>query len=69
MKVSEQRPALPLETQKSQNVRLVDIFFIGPVLIYMASQKKLSKPERGLMGILGGATIFYNLRNYLKNKS
>lgn len=57
-----------MEYQKSQNIRLADVFLIGPFLIYVGTRKEISQPIRlGLIGI-GIATILYNGSNYLKNK-
>ena len=57
-----------MEYQKSQNIRLADMFLIGPFLIYVGTKKELSQPIKlALIGI-GIATIIYNGNNYLKNK-
>lgn len=52
------------ELSKSQNVRLLDVFVLGPVLIYAATQKKQSELLRLSVGVIGVATILYNWRNY-----
>lgn len=49
---------------KSQGVRLLDIFVLGPYMIYLS--RKLSPPHNTLLLISGIATIGYNLRNYLR---
>ncbi len=52
---------------KSQNVRIMDIFLIGPIMIYLGfdgfshTQNKLNL----LLIFFGSSTITYNLRNYL----
>lgn len=51
-----------------QDVRLIDIFFIGPFLIYVGMNKELSMPIRLTLLGIGAATIIYNGNNYLKNK-
>ena len=57
------------EYQKSQAVRLWDIFFIAPFLIYIAyNTKGLKKWERMGISFIGITTLLYNGRNYLKNK-
>ena len=57
------------EVEKSQLIRLVDVFFIAPALIY-ASYKanNLSDILRIIVLVIGVATLFYNGRNYLKNQ-
>ena len=51
---------------KAQGIRLLDVFVIGPVMIYAASQVKETQPwlKMVLVGI-GIGTIVYNGRNYL----
>jgi hypothetical protein len=52
---------------KSQNIRLLDVVFIGPVMIFAAM--RLPKKDTGLAWILAGlgvSTIAYNARNYLR---
>lgn len=55
------------EFQKSQWVRVIDILFIGPFLIYVSSYKRLPKFVRVVLFIIGVATIVYNGNNYIKN--
>ena len=49
---------------KSQTVRLLDVFFIGPYMIWAGG--KLKGPHRELMRALGVATIVYNGVNWLR---
>jgi hypothetical protein len=51
-----------------QTVRLVDVFFIAPFLMYVGSNKSLSTPVRATLWGIGLATLFYNGHHYLKNK-
>lgn len=51
-----------------QSVRLIDVFFIAPFLMYVGSNKALSKPVRLTLWGLGVATLLYNGHHYLKNK-
>jgi len=53
---------------KPQSVRLADVFFIGPFMIYAAGKSKLSKTDRATLVGLGIATILYNGYNYIKQK-
>lgn len=51
-----------------QHVRLIDVFFIAPVLIYAGFQPSLPKALRVTLVVLGVATIIYNGHNYLINR-
>ena len=69
MEINETELTTVKEMSKSQNIRLLDILFIGPFMIYFASKAKgINELERTIMCLLGGATILYNGKNYLKNK-
>ncbi len=50
-----------------QTIRLLDVFFVAPVLIYAGLQEKLPKPLRATLIMLGIATFVYNGHHYLKN--
>lgn len=54
---------------KPQSVRLADVFFIGPFMIYAAGKSKLNKIDRATLIGLGVATILYNGYNYIKQKN
>jgi hypothetical protein len=57
------------EVQKSQTVRLIDIFVIAPFLAYVAFKGNgLEQYERLGLYILAVATLVYNADNYLKTK-
>ena len=50
---------------KTQEIRLADVFFIGPLMIWGGLQLQDRHPMRGLtLAALGVATILYNYRNY-----
>lgn len=56
------------EYEKSQIIRLVDVFFIAPVLMYSAYKSKdLPDSIRMIVSIIGLGTLVYNGNNYLKN--
>jgi hypothetical protein len=57
------------EVSKSQTVRLWDVFFVGPVLMWVAYKyrKQMTPLEQVIVGGIGAATIYYNGRNYLSN--
>lgn len=57
-------PSTPLEVQKSQKMRLVDVLVLGPFMIGMAMISRPAPVLRVLLGAAGVATILYNLRNY-----
>lgn len=52
-----------------QKVRLLDVFAIGPFLIYAGTRKELPNWVRSGLFIVGIGTIIYNGQNYLKNKN
>ena len=54
--------------QKSQTIRLFDVFVLAPALTYISTNKKLSGTERGILLFAGVSTFIYNGINYLKNK-
>ncbi len=54
--------------KKSQLVRLIDVFYIGPFLIFLSNKNTLSQNNKRILLITGILTIIYNGRNYLKNK-
>jgi len=51
---------------KSQSMRLFDIFFLGPFMLWYATQSR-SMPDwaRLILGVSGVTTTLYNGRNYL----
>jgi len=55
------------EFQKGQATRLVDIWALGPGLVYVGFQQRRPGFQMFLIGA-GLATIVYNARNYLLNK-
>jgi hypothetical protein len=54
-----------VEVSKSQSLRLWDVFWLGPFLIYYALQTRKSMGSLAdLMLLAGVLTIAYNWRNY-----
>ena len=53
---------------KPQYVRILDVLYIGPFMIYAAGKTKLSKADRATLIGLGIATIIYNGYNYIKQQ-
>ena len=56
------------EVKKSQNVRLWDIFGLGPAMIYIGANEKIKPWQKLLLIGAGVGTIYYNGKNYLKNR-
>jgi uncharacterized membrane protein len=50
---------------KSQTIRLVDIFLIGPLMIYFGQKSKPLSVFSMLLVFFGATTITYNLKNYI----
>lgn len=51
------------EIEKTQFVRLIDVFALGPYLIYKGKRSK-----DNFLILIGAATILYNGHNYLQNQ-
>lgn len=49
---------------KSQTVRLVDVFALGPFMVWAASRSSLPPWARSVLALSGVATIVYNAHNY-----
>lgn len=54
---------------KTQTVRLLDVFLIGPVMIWAAVAPVVPRSVKLALLIFGVATIVYNGRNYLLNRT
>lgn len=53
-------------SQKGQLIRLADVFFIGPFLIYVGFKQGISKSDKYLLIGIGVATIAYNAYNFIE---
>ena len=51
---------------KSQTVRVIDVLFIMPDLIFVSLKKDITTVDRGILLLLGIATGYYNYRNFKK---
>jgi hypothetical protein len=52
---------------KTQGVRLVDVFLLGPLMIYSASQlPQRNKAARAALLFFGVTTVLYNLHNFAR---
>jgi hypothetical protein len=67
--INEKADSTVSEVQKSQAVRLADVFLIAPYLLYVSSKRELSELDKNLLFGLGVATLFYNAINYIQNKN
>ena len=48
-----------------QRIRLLDVFVIGPVMLYAAFvSTKLEPVTRGILGVSGVLTVLYNGANF-----
>jgi hypothetical protein len=56
------------EEKNTQMIRLIDVFLIGPLLIYTSFQKSLPNWLRVSLLVIGVSTILYNGNNYVKSK-
>ena len=54
---------------KGQGVRLIDVFVLGPLMAQAGLWESRDKPwAQALMRAAAGATVTYNLRNYLTTR-
>ena len=66
---AQQREELTVtDVSKGQKVRVIDVLFIAPFMIYVATQGKLTMTERYIMFGLGAATLIYNAKNYIETQ-
>ena len=57
------------EVQKTQEVRLFDVFIIGPFLMYMGMKSgKMTSNEQIILALFGLGTILYNGKNYFEQR-
>lgn len=58
----------PAMLVKSQQVRLIDIFILGPAMVYVAVNSKQKVPDliRAFVCVSGVATTLYNGVNYIQ---
>jgi len=54
---------------KSQNIRILDILVIGPMMIYFGYSYRPVNFFSLLLVFFGATTITYNLKNYFHQKS
>lgn len=51
---------------KTQTIRLLDVFFVGPLMVYAADKlPKEQETAAKLLAVVGVATVLYNGRNFI----
>jgi uncharacterized membrane protein len=50
---------------KTQTIRLLDVFLIGPLMIYFGHNSRVVSIFSILLIFFGATTITYNLKNYI----
>lgn len=51
---------------KGQDIRLLDVFVVGPLMIYGGLKTELPPAVRIALALLGFGTVVYNGMNYLE---
>ncbi len=52
---------------KTQEIRLADVFVIGPLMVWGGMKTRGKNPRLGnMLALMGAATVLYNGRNYLR---
>ena len=51
--------------EKTQTIRILDVFLIGPLMIYFGHNSNVVSIFSLLLTFFGATTITYNLKNYL----
>jgi hypothetical protein len=55
---------------KTQTIRLLDVFVLGPFMVWYAMQSRdMPNAARWALGIAGVLTITYNANNYRREAS
>ena len=53
--------------EKGQGLRLIDVFVLGPFMMWAGAQRPMPEWSRGMLIAAGLLTIGFNLDNYLTN--
>ena len=60
-------PAELNDVVKTQRIRLLDVFLIGPLMTYSGMKLRGSNPVAGtVLALFGVSTILYNAKNYYR---
>lgn len=54
-----------MPTEKSQNTRLVDVFLLGPFMVWFGTSARHNLTPRALLVTAGVMTVLYNGQNYI----
>jgi hypothetical protein len=55
------------EVAKTQQIRIADVLFIGPLMLWGGLHLRDEYPVRGTaLALLGISTVLYNARNYMR---
>lgn len=65
--MNEKANSTVTEVQKSQLIRLADVFVIAPYLFYVSSKREISRFDKNMLFGLAVATLLYNAINYYEN--
>jgi len=52
-----------------QLIRLIDVFFVGPFLIYIGSKEGINERDKFLLTGIGISTILYNTYHFVEEYS
>jgi len=66
--IDEETQETVTEVSKSQNIRLIDVFVLAPIMVYAGTFKSLPTWVRISLIGMGVATAFYNGKNFLENR-
>ena len=69
MQINETTQETVTEISKSQNIRLIDVFVLAPIMVYAGTFKTLPLWVRISLIGMGVATAVYNGKNFLQNKA
>ena len=70
MNLTDTKPNTIIEYQKSQQVRLYDVFLVAPFLFYAGNKATgLALWERYGIYLIAAGTLIYNGSNYLRNRN
>ena len=60
-------PAELNEVVKTQHIRVADVLFIGPLMLWGGLRLRERYPVRGTaLALLGVSTVLYNAQNYMR---
>ena len=69
MQINETTQETVTEISKSQNIRLIDVFVLAPIMVYAGTFKTLPTWVRLSLIGMGVATAVYNGKNFLENRA